>query len=272
MSESSWLTSAAVNGNTDVNDVLDVAEQLVKIGIGHLESEVADEEGLGWGVLLAGLLGVGHVVDDHAAAGEEGVVEVLDGLGGGLDVLELDISESIFVLVLCLGRKLERSGKSIPLGKTTWVLCDSSAHNLAESTELLLELLWGGLEKKVADIEGLVWLSLISWWGRERSLSWRWSIVPCGDLLLDSLLSLGSDVLGLLSDLLGLLLDVLNGGLNLLGKGLVGVVATECGDDGSLLADGEWSGWSRGADSGGGWGGDGAERGSLDEVPTRIVS
>lgn len=96
VSESSWLTSATVNGNTDVNNVLDVAEQLVEIGIGHLKSEVADEQSLGWGVLLAGLLGVGHVVDDHAAAGEEGVVEVLNGLGGGLNVLELDVSESDF--------------------------------------------------------------------------------------------------------------------------------------------------------------------------------
>ena len=57
--------------------------------------------------------------------------------------------------------------------------------------------------------------------------------------------------------------------LDLLGEGLVGVVATESRDDGGLLADGEWGGWSRDAD-GGGWGGECAESGSLDEVPGRM--
>ena len=152
-----------------------------------------------------------------------------------------------------------REWQNIPLGKTAWVLCDSGAHNLAEWAELLLELLWGSLKEQVTDIKGLVWLSLVSWWGSELALLWAIDIVPCGDLLLDGILGLGSDVLGLL-------LDVLNGVLDLLGDGLVGVVATESRDDGGLLADGEWSGWCRDAD-GGGWGGECAESGSLDEVP-----
>lgn len=103
VSESTWLTSAAVNGNTDVDDVLDIAEQLVQVGVGHLEWEVANEESLGWGVLGTVGLRVDHVVDDHAAAGKEGVVEVLDGLGGGGDVLEGDISESSILSVFLLG-------------------------------------------------------------------------------------------------------------------------------------------------------------------------
>lgn len=102
VSESTWLAGAAVNGNTDVNDVLDIAEQLVQVGVGHLEWEVADEEGLGWGVLGTVGLRVDHVVNDHAAAGEEGIVEVLDGLGGGGDILEGNISESNFLSVFLL--------------------------------------------------------------------------------------------------------------------------------------------------------------------------
>lgn len=102
VSESTWLAGAAVNGNTDVNDVLDIAEQLVQVGVGHLEWEIADKEGLGWGVLGTVGLRVDHVVDNHAAAGEEGVVKVLDGLGGGGDVLEGDISEPSFVSVFLL--------------------------------------------------------------------------------------------------------------------------------------------------------------------------
>lgn len=50
MSESSWLASTSVNGNTDVNDISNITEELVEIGIGHLEGKVADEEGLGWRV------------------------------------------------------------------------------------------------------------------------------------------------------------------------------------------------------------------------------
>lgn len=156
--------------------------------------------------------------------------------------------------------------QNVPLRETAWVLGDSNALNFTEWSELLVQLLWGGLEKEVSDIDGAGWLGLVSWWGRESVLSCCWSIVPCGNLLLDGLLGLGGDRLGLL-------LDVLNGGLDLLLDGFLrGVVAAESRDDGGLLADGEWGGWSRGAESGGGWGGDGAECGSLDEVPEMIVS
>ncbi len=113
MSETSWLAGAAVNGNTNVDNVLDVAEKLVQVGVGHLESEVADEEGLGWGVLGAVLGGVGHVVDDHAAAGEDGVVEGLDGLGGGVNVLEGNVTETGWLLAVA--QTLFSSGKTYPL-------------------------------------------------------------------------------------------------------------------------------------------------------------
>ena len=95
MRESSRLSGTAINSNTDIDDVGDVAEQLVQVGIGHLEGEVADEEGLGGGVLgLDGRARLGHVVDDEAAAFEDGLVALVDGVAGGFDVFELDVSES----------------------------------------------------------------------------------------------------------------------------------------------------------------------------------
>lgn len=97
--ESSRLSRAAINSNTDVDDVGDVAEQLVQVCVGHLEGEVADEEGLGGGVLgLDDRAGLGHVVYDQAAAFEDGLVALLDGVAGGFDVFEFDVAESVGVL------------------------------------------------------------------------------------------------------------------------------------------------------------------------------
>lgn len=242
--ETSWLTGAAVNGNTDVDNVLDVAEELVQVGIGHLESEVADEEGLGWGVLGTVLGGVGHIVDDHAAAGEDSVVKGLDSLGGGLNVLEGNVSET--------------------LAQSASILCDPGGLDLSVWRESLLKLLWGGLEEEVSDVNGAGWLSLVSWWGGEAALSWGWGIVPGGSFVLDSLFGLRGELLHLLGGLLNLLLGLLDNALWLIfGR----VEALECGDNGGLVADGEWSGgWGGGADNGGRWGSKCAESGSLNEV------
>jgi len=80
--ESSWLTGASVNGNTDINDISDITEELVEISIRHLEGKIADEESLGWwvcGWLTAGLV---LVVDDETAAFEDLLVLAFDGRGG----------------------------------------------------------------------------------------------------------------------------------------------------------------------------------------------
>lgn len=100
MGKSSRLASTSINSNTDIDDVSNVTEELVEISIGHLESEVADEEGLGgWvgGIFTAGCV---HVVDDEAAAFEHGFVLGFDGLGGLLDGFEFNVSESIFKLAI----------------------------------------------------------------------------------------------------------------------------------------------------------------------------
>lgn len=97
MSESSRLAGATVNGDADVDDVGDVAEQLVQVGVGHLKGQVADEEGLGGGVLgLGGGAGLGHVVYDEAAALEDGLVALLDGVARAFDVFEFDVTESVW--------------------------------------------------------------------------------------------------------------------------------------------------------------------------------
>jgi hypothetical protein len=97
VSETSWLAGSSINGNTDINDASNVTEELVEICVGHLEGEVADEEGL-WGRVLSVLaLGLVHVVDDEAAAFEDGLVLGFDGGGGLVDGFEFDIAESVKV-------------------------------------------------------------------------------------------------------------------------------------------------------------------------------
>lgn len=156
MCESSRLAGAAVNSDADIDHVGDVAEQLVQVGIGHLEGEVADEEGLGGGVLgLDGVAGLGHVVDDEAAAFEDGLVALLDGVAGGLDVFEFDVAESVWRVSLCsylspIG--LKRGGGNVPLAKTSRVLSDSTRDNLSIRRELPLQILRRSLKQQVADI------------------------------------------------------------------------------------------------------------------------
>ena len=94
MCEASWLASPSVDGNPDIEDIADITEELVEIGIGHLEGEVADEEGLGWGALCLGTIGLGHVVHDQLPAFERRLVFSIDGSFSLLHGLELNVSES----------------------------------------------------------------------------------------------------------------------------------------------------------------------------------
>jgi hypothetical protein len=61
------LTGTSVNGNPDINDISNITEELVQVGVGHLEGKVAYEESLGWRVLLSPLTGLGLVVDNKTA-------------------------------------------------------------------------------------------------------------------------------------------------------------------------------------------------------------
>lgn len=106
VSKSSWLSSTSINGNTNINDIANVTEELVEIGIRHLEGEVANEESLGWRVVCITSARLAHVVYNDTAAFEEGLVFGLDRSFGLVNGLEFDISESveqISVLILVNG-------------------------------------------------------------------------------------------------------------------------------------------------------------------------
>lgn len=94
MSETSWLASPSVDGNTDVNNILDIAEEVVDVRVRHLEGKVSKEEGLAWFSGPSDLLSLGaRIVDDQVTALKYCLMSALDGSGGLLDGLEGDISE-----------------------------------------------------------------------------------------------------------------------------------------------------------------------------------
>ena len=99
--EASGLAGPAVDSDTDINDVANVAEKVVQVLVRHLERHVADEEGLGRGVggvclvaVLPALLGLVELADQVAAL-EDLHIEVLNGRLGVLNALVLDVSESV---------------------------------------------------------------------------------------------------------------------------------------------------------------------------------
>lgn len=92
--ETSWLAGTSINGNPDIDNIANVTEELVEIGIRHLEGKVANEEGLGGRIGGGAALGLGHVVDNEAAAFHDGLVLGLNGIGSLFDSLEFNISES----------------------------------------------------------------------------------------------------------------------------------------------------------------------------------
>lgn len=103
MREPPWLSRSAINGNTNINHIADAAEKVVEIAVSHLEGHVADEKGLGRGILrLAGAVGAGFqlrgleggVLDGEAAAFEELLVEGCDGFRGRFGGFEVDVAES----------------------------------------------------------------------------------------------------------------------------------------------------------------------------------
>ena len=111
MREAPGLARAAVNGDAHVDDVADLAEEVVEFAVGHVEGHVADEEGAGGGG-GAGRVAVGAreergagggVLDGEGAAFEGFVVEGFDGLGGGGGGGEVYVAETVGVGVLDWG-------------------------------------------------------------------------------------------------------------------------------------------------------------------------
>jgi hypothetical protein len=108
--KASGLAGPAVNGNANVENVLDVAEKLVEVLVRHFKRHVADEEGAGrlsglegalfpWRAPGPGLVrvpgGAGAVeLADKVAALEDLLVEVVDGSLGIGQVLEVDVTKA----------------------------------------------------------------------------------------------------------------------------------------------------------------------------------
>lgn len=94
--KTSWLAGVSVNGNSDIKHVANLAEELVQVGIGHLEGKVADEEGLGWLIERAVLeAGLGNVVDSKRAALKDTQVLSRNGVSSLLSGLELNICKAV---------------------------------------------------------------------------------------------------------------------------------------------------------------------------------
>jgi hypothetical protein len=122
--EASWLAGTSIDGNTDIDDISNVTEELVEICVGHLEGEIADEESLGGGVLSPLALCPVHVVDDEAAALEDGLVLGFDGGGGLFDAFEFDVAESVSVILATELFKLKNINEkcsSIPFAQSSGI-------------------------------------------------------------------------------------------------------------------------------------------------------
>lgn len=155
--EASGLAGPAVDGNTDVNDVANVAEKVVQVLVGHLERHVADEDGLGRGIgyvfPVVGLhLGLVELADEVAAL-EDLHVEVLDGRLGVLDGLVLDVSESVRCQFLIYRVVSYREGS--PSAQSPVVEDDPNVRDLTKSSENALDLVGGDFIVQIADIDGV---------------------------------------------------------------------------------------------------------------------
>lgn len=102
MREPSRLARPSVNGDADIDDVSDLAEEVVEFAVGHVEGHVPDEEGAGWlrNTIVAGAKGrlaaYGGELDGEAAAFERLVVVVVDGALGGGYVGEVYVGEAVW--------------------------------------------------------------------------------------------------------------------------------------------------------------------------------
>jgi len=48
MGETSWCSRAAIDCDSDVHNIPNLAEKIIEVLVGHLERHVTDEERLGW--------------------------------------------------------------------------------------------------------------------------------------------------------------------------------------------------------------------------------
>lgn len=108
MSEATGCTSPPINGDTHIQHIADVPEQIIQVIVRHLEGHVSDVKGLRGGVLRAWrpqgplpdtALGF-RELDYHVASLEHLHVQVLDSGLGILDLLEVDIGKTVLTRVV----------------------------------------------------------------------------------------------------------------------------------------------------------------------------
>jgi hypothetical protein len=255
--ETPRLTGTTVDGDSNVEDVLDGPEQVcenslvmlsdvvsllflsltIEVLVAHLVGHVANEQGLaGCGGTLAGpvlpllaaRLAAPVVLHRHSPALENLLVESVTGVVGCLLVGKLEVCKA--------------------LAQTPVVGDESAVHDLAELGEFGLELRGGDLEEEVADVENLGGRRRGGFVVRlERSVGIDSVASPAADGgsgFLHSLGRLRGGSLCLLSHLRGGLLNLVGGRAELadclrglcsnIGDGLLGLL----GKVGSLLGDG----------------------------------
>lgn len=97
MSEPSRLPSATIDSDPNVNYVSNLAEKVVEVLIRHLEGHVADEEGLGRGVGFSRLskvaLSLFVILNGHAAASEEMLIQTFNGCSGVVQIFKFHIAK-----------------------------------------------------------------------------------------------------------------------------------------------------------------------------------
>lgn len=107
MGKASRLACPAVNGNTDIDHVLDLPKELVQISVAHVEGHITDEKGFGGvvrgGAVIARARGgsaciamtrTERVLHCDAAAFVVLLIKEGDGLGSGVDSIEFNVAES----------------------------------------------------------------------------------------------------------------------------------------------------------------------------------
>jgi hypothetical protein len=159
VSESSRLASPPVNGNADVHDVANVTEEVVEVLVRHLEGHVSDEESLRRSVVLeaAGSTASFGVIlgcvelDDKVAAFKHLHVEVVDGGLRVGNILELDVSETVKAISLCV-HLIDSTKRDLPSAHTPVVVDDLDALNLTEAREHTLQLVRGNLVVEVTNV------------------------------------------------------------------------------------------------------------------------
>ena len=162
MGEASGLACPAVDGDTDVHDVADIAEEIVQVLVRHLKRHVANEERLCGRVGLvvaAGTAGLGvglSLVElaDEVAALEDLHVKVVDGSLGVFDVLELDVSESTQLSATNPCHRVREPCS--PSAQPPVIEDNLDVLDLTESREDALDLVGSDLVVQVANVDDVV--------------------------------------------------------------------------------------------------------------------